>query len=538
MADPRLSQASALQQAGRFPEARALYEAVLRDDPDEPDALHLLGVVLARLGDPRAGVTLIERALALKPGQPAYSFNLGNALRALGRSEAALAAYLQAAEARPGFLKAHLARGNLLFELGRHEESEAAYGQALALAPDHPAALARLVLLLERSHRLEEAEAALERALAAAPAEPLVSLAAARVARRLGAHEQALERLTALEGNQLPPDLAAEAAFERGALLDRAGMPNRAFTAFAEANRLLAEGPRFGAELTAAYLDLIGRLTDLPAAPEPTAMDGPTPAFLIGFPRSGNTLLGQILDAHPGARTLDETPTVRALVAAAERLPGGYPDGLVGLTQDQRESLRAAYFHAADAVAGPRDGALLVDKQPLATVHVGLIHQVFPEAPIVFAQRHPLDVVLSCFMQALKAHYAPGGFVTLERTAALYGAVMTLWQRAAQRLPLALRVVRYEDLVEDFEGQVRGLLDHLGLAWDPAVAGFAEHARARGGGSATPSYSQVTKPLYDSARYRWRAYARELAPVMAELAPYVNSFGYSDAPTSDRLADI
>ena len=98
--EARLSRASALQRAGRFQEARACYEDLLRDDPDQPDALHLLGVVHARLGDPAAGVALIERALALRPGHPTYSFNLGNALRALGRSEAALAAYDQAARAR------------------------------------------------------------------------------------------------------------------------------------------------------------------------------------------------------------------------------------------------------------------------------------------------------------------------------------------------------------------------------------------------------------------------------------------------------
>ena len=272
-----------------------------------------------------------------------------------------------------------------------------------------------------------------------------------------------------------------------------------------------------------------------PSAAPPSA-GRRAPAFLIGFPRSGTTLLGQILDSHPGAMTLDELPTVQALVAAADRLPGGYPGGLARLGAAQRDTLRSAYFQAVDQLAGPAGDLLLVDKQPLATVHIGLIHQVFPEAPIIFAQRHPCDVVLSAFMQALKSHYAPGGFVTLERTAALYGAVMTLWQRAAARLPLALKVMRYEDLVEDFEAEVRGLLDHLGLAWDPSVTDFAGHARARGGGAATPSYSQVTRPLYSSSRYRWQAYARELAPVIDELRPFVNSFGYSDPPDGDRLA--
>lgn len=537
--DPRLTEASALQRAGRFAEARALYEAVLRQQPDQPDALHLLGVVRARQGAPQAAAELIGRALALRPGHPVYSFNLGNALRALGRHEAALAAYDRAVQAKPDFTKAHLARGNLLFELGAFAASEAVYRQALAGAPDDPVALARLVLLLERAHRLEQAEAVLRQALAADPAHPLVALAAARVWRRQGRIEDALARLAAVHGAapDLAADLAAELAFERGALLERQGDSAAAFAAFSAANRRLADGPRFKSGAEAAYLDLIARLTAAlpgPAAP-PAAQADAGPAFLLGFPRSGTTLLGQILDSHPGAVTLDEAPTLQAMVRAAERLPGGYPGGLARLSAAQRDQLRAAYEAAVRKQIGAAKGRIVVDKQPLATVHIGLIHQVFPRAPIVFAQRHPYDVVLSCFMQALKSHYAPGGFVTLARTARLYRAVMTLWQRAAA-LPLALRMLRYEDLVDDFDGQVGGLLEHLGLSWDDRVRGFARHAQARGGGTATPSYSQVTRPLYRSAKYRWQAYAQELAPVAEELRPLVQSFGYSDAVADDRLA--
>ena len=539
MSDDRLSQASALQRAGRFTEARALYEALLRDDPDQPDALHLLGVVRARLGEPEAAAALIERALALRPGHPTYSFNLGNASRALGRSDQALAAYRHASEAKPDFVKAILARGNLLFELGAYGDSEAAYRQALEIEPRHPAALARLVLLLERSHRLGEAEAVLKRALQADGGNPLVALAAARFARRRGRVDEALARLDTLERAALAPDLAAELAFERGQLLDRAGEPARAFSSFAEANRLLAQGPRFQNTRHEAFVSQIERLAEaLPAALPRSAPAGRrAPAFLIGFPRSGTTLLGQILDSHPGAATLDEAPTVQALTEAAGRLPDGYPGCVAGLSPDQRAVLRAAYFQAADRIAGTSGDLLLVDKQPLATVHIGLINRVFPEAPILFAQRHPLDVVLSAFMQALKSHYAPGGFVTLERAARLYRAVMTLWRRAAADLPLALHVVRYEALVEDFEPQVEALLGHLGLPWHDAVRQFSAHARARGGGAATPSYGQVTRPLYRSARYRWRAYARELAPITIELEDFVTSFGYSDDPADDRLGE-
>ncbi|MDH3475458.1 MAG: sulfotransferase, partial [Rhodospirillales bacterium] len=398
------------------------------------------------------------------------------------------------------------------------------------------AILGRLANLLERSHRLEEARDALERGLALAPGHPLLNLAAARAERRQGRDAEAMARLERLDPGALNPELKAEYHFERGQLLDRAGAFGEAFAAFSEMNRQIGATQGARGQREAAYRRQIEAVARLAERAGSNLMAGParrtgqaTPHFLVGFPRSGTTLIGQILDSHPRVRTLDETPTVEAMVEAASRLEGGYPACLETLEGPQAARLRQAYFEVAERVAGPLPGKLLVDKLPLATVHLALIRQVFPEARILFALRHPCDVALSCFMQAVKSHYAPGAFVTLEGVARLYEDVMTLWQRGAALLPPGTALVlRYEDLVAHPESKIRELVEFLEIDWDPAMLDFWRHARAHGGGAVTPSYGQVTKPIYRSAAYRWRSYAGELASVMDRLRPFVASFGYDE----------
>ena len=529
-----LCQASQLQRAGRLGEACDIYDEVLRRDPAQPDALHLLGVISARKGDSERAVGLIERAVARRPQNPVYHFNLANSYKAWGRPRQAMTAYRKAVALKADFAKAWLALGNLLFESDQPEEAEGAYRQALEIDGADPAALARLANLLERSHRLEEAKAALDLGLSLAPGQPMLNLATARFDRREGRGDEALARLRQLDPATLSPEIRSDYHFELGQLHDRRGAFEEAFAQFTEMNRCIADLPAFRAagqgDISRQIADLTQLLDgpDWPAAAG-AAADAEAPVFLVGFPRSGTTLIGQVLDSHPAVQTLDEKPTVTAMVEAAGRLEGGYPACLGGLTGAQKAQLRAAYFQVADRYLARRPDLMLVDKVPLASVHLGLIRAVFPGARIVFALRHPCDVCLSCFMQSVKSHYAPGAFLTLERAAGLYEEVMTLRQLYQTRLPSdGILSLRYEDLVIDFEGKIKYLLSFLDLEWNDAVLDFSSHARTRGGGSATPSYSQVTQPIYRSARYRWKGYAEQLTPVMARLRPFIESFGYAD----------
>ena len=173
------------------------------------------------------------------------------------------------------------------------------------------------------------------------------------------------------------------------------------------------------------------------------------PVFLVGFPRSGTTLLDTILQSHRAISVVEETNAVRNVRKALERFPGGYPDGLAELDPDLLAALRQIYFTELDKHQKPEDQpAVVVDKLPLNIVEAGLIHRIFPQARFLFAQRHPCDCVLSCFMQDFKINEAMASFQDLEEAARLYDKIMTLWHQYRAVLPLEVHTVRYESLIE------------------------------------------------------------------------------------------
>jgi hypothetical protein len=252
------------------------------------------------------------------------------------------------------------------------------------------------------------------------------------------------------------------------------------------------------------------------------------PVFLVGFPRSGTTLLDTVLMGHPGVLVLEEEPILERVGAEL-----GGMERLAGLAAAEAESLRTLYFDEVDKLLPEAPAHIVIDKLPLNLLAIPLIHRLFPDARIVFAQRHPCDVVLSCFIESFAINDAMANFLDLGDAARLYDLVLTFWQRCRDGLPLAVHDVRYESLVADLEGEARPLLDFLGLPWHDAVLDHQRTARARGT-ILTPSYSQVIRPLYREAIGRWQRYREQMAPALPLLAPWAAQLGYGDilAPES------
>ena len=249
-------------------------------------------------------------------------------------------------------------------------------------------------------------------------------------------------------------------------------------------------------------------------------------AFLVGFPRSGTTLLDQLLDAHPRIQVVEERPMVSETRA---RITEDYPNYPYNLAEFRSEDL-VRYQNIYMSLIGQyisvnSETALIIDKMPLNIRHVGLIYRLFPAAKIILALRHPCDACLSCFMQFFTHNINMANFYNLDDTTAFYEKVMRLWTYYEDIFDLDLVVTRYEDLVADLQGNAARLLDALGVEWDPAVLRFDEHARRREL-IRTPSYNQVTRPIYREAVYRWHKYREHLSPYMDRLAPYIERFGY------------
>ena len=322
------------------------------------------------------------------------------------------------------------------------------------------------------------------------------------------------------------------ASFERARLLDRLGDASGAMAAFSRANALAVapwtrQNPGRNKYLAGVeYMISLARAGWLqqwkPIAALPTIRN---PAFLVGFPRSGTTLLNQALDCHSGIQSLEEQPPVDNIKDAVRGMPEGYPHSISDFDAFDVGFLRDIYFRSAAAHGAADPSRLILDKYPLHMTMAGMLHRVFPEARFIFALRHPCDAVLSCFMQSFQLNNAMANFCSLGDTVELYARSMDLWALYCEHLRLPVHAIRYEDVVDDFDGQTRALCEYLDLDWEENLRQFSAMALHRGRIN-TPSYEQVSQPIYRDSRFRWERYRPFLAPYLPVLQPYIDRFGY------------
>lgn len=524
-------QANQLALDGRFEEACTLYQAVGRIDPSDVEVWAKLGATQYRLGRYPEAETSARRALKLAPHLAFAQHTLALALQGQGKLDDASALLEHALTQQPNSAETITNLARLREQQGRTQEAFELYHRALDLQPDSAYIQAKRAELLEKAGQVEEAEAILSRGLAREPGHPILNLVAARVDRRAGRHMQAVTRLENILNLPAAQESRAEIHLLLGQLHDRLGNTDKALPHLIEGKRRVALATDPKGHSRSRFLARIETASawtsdDLATPPSAVAQDE-APIFLVGFPRSGTTLLEQILDSHPRLQTLEEKPMAEVLEQAFLNLTGGGPDALANLSEPQLAHLRQVYWSEAERLLDRQPGTLLVDKLPLNIVRVPLLWRVFPEARFILALRHPCDVTLSCLMQNFGHNDAMAGLVSLDSIAQIYSRVMGSWLDYAAHLPLHWHQVRYEDLITNLETEARSLLDFLGLGWDDAVLGHTRHAQERTLIN-TPSYHQVTQPIYQHARYRWKRYAEEFQPVMATLQPFIDRFGYQE----------
>ncbi len=519
----------ASQAFGRGELQRAAENAaqVLKLAPDNPDALHLMGLCLLKAGDARRAAMLIREAAQRKPGDVQLLHNLGVACAEAGDVTGGLSAFTRAAMLDPAHAESRFNLGVLCEAIGDISGAEQAYRDTLALAPQHATAMAYLASLLEQDNALDEAARYNTAAIGLVPQEPVANLTAAQLDIRDGKFEPAVSRLEGLlSWGRLSPRNRGLAASRLGVAYDRMEKPSQAWPQFLAAKQALQEtlGPAeaegvYGFGAAARMARHAGAFFD--AVPDAS---GTAPVFLVGFPRSGTTLLDQILSGHPDVAVLEERDTLQD-VLRGHVLGDAELQAFIRLDSAGLEPWRRAYWQrVAEFMPARRADALFVDKLPLNSVFLPLMQRLFPAARFIFALRDPRDVVLSCFMQGFDLNEAMRHFLSLEETARYYAAVMGVGAQAAERLEGRLHRIRYEDVVADTEGAARGLLAFLGRDWEPAVLEFQKTAKSRR--ISTPSYSQVAEPIYTRAKERWRRYETQLAPVLPVLEPFVKRFGY------------
>ncbi|MBA3578334.1 MAG: sulfotransferase, partial [Sphingomonas sp.] len=452
---------------------------------DHPGLRHLLGVLLCRRGSLDEGAAELGRALELAPANPGVRISYVRALIDLGRSGEALrharrpapgpqavelwrlrAEAAQAAGAltdraealhcadfeatqaalaeRPSDLELRLRGARLLGMLMRDEEAERAYRDILRDHPAHSEVVHDLGLILERGNRVGEVQALVDSAVAGGCEPAELALLEAFLAWRDSDPDKVLEWLSqpaAARDERRSYQLEAKAQ-------DALGNFDAAFKAAQAANDAVADRDQWrlsAATFRSELRHLAGMITPnwssswSPAAPGRRR----APVFLVGFPRSGTTLLDTLLMGHSQVTMVEEVP---ALGLVAERL--GSLTSVADLDDEAADKLRQYYFKQIDMVAGKGSGGLVVDKLPLNMLFAPLIYRLFPDSKIIFAQRHPCDCVLSAFFQSFGMNPAMACFLDIRDSADLYDCAMQVWTASRSALPLDVHTLGYERMVE------------------------------------------------------------------------------------------
>jgi tetratricopeptide (TPR) repeat protein len=487
--------------------------------------------------DFQQNLDLLERARRLAPSHVGILLQLGRMHGLRFDYTAAEKCFEQALRVSPRKTETLALAGTYCRDLRNPELGERYFRRATEQKDATPEMLAELAELYERRRRVVEAAQCIERALQMNPANPLALLGSARLKRQEGRLEIAEQILRALPANA-NRFIRVRACYELGNILDRQGRYDEAMAAFLEAKSILKpDAVPFAANLQTIHVrlkllaenfkpEMFQRWLDAGSNFQPPRRL----ALLGGHPRSGTTLLEQVLDSHPDIVSAEETEIF--LDEAYLQLTRGLPPETLMLPVLEAaqtgtlQSARDTYFHSMELSLGqPVGKRLLIDKNPSLTFLVPALVRIFPEIKLLIALRDPRDVVMSCFMQPFfQIAQTNSAYLTLDGTAEEYVAVMGVWRAVKPLLKNPWLEVRYEDMVADLESVARRTLGFLEVPWDARVLGFDRHAREKIVRS--PTYADVAKPVYKSAMGRWHNYQKYLEPHLAKLEPFVKAFGY------------
>ena len=496
-----LQQATTLWKLGRFDEALCVYQEAVRTAPNDFR-------------------TLIEASRAF-----GHRYRIEQSIALLKRAE------------RLGGYRADIqhAIGETYGKLHLPAEAEVHFRKACRL-DGHPRSLFELAKLCERRHAIDEADELVTRVLRGSPNFLDALILRARLQRRrgdVGSAEALLTRLAA--ATPAGSKELSEIYGELSTLLDEIGEFDRAWNAMLRCKEIQsgeeAAAWQAGQFVTNRFRQLIDSITPQhfanwkSCAPDESCANL---AILTGFPRSGTTLLDQVLDAHPAIVSIEEVEAFND--EAFLWLGQGYPPDAPILNMLEQQSperivvARERYLRAMESLAGSAlDHRMLIDKNPAFNLLIPVFRKLFPETKLIVALRDPRDVVLSCFLRHLAINPVSVWFLTLERTVERYLIDMSAWLKLREMTDEWVEV-RYEDVVADMPVQAARTLDALGIPWDDAVLNYRQNAEA--GQIASPTYEAVSKPIYTSSIGRWHNYKRWLEPVLDTLAPMVKALGY------------
>lgn len=499
-----------------------------------PTLFSLCAHRLETQGDFEGSLKLLDQAHQLAPRDASILNAIGQSWLKQAAPKNALRAFSAALAYEPNFAPAHHGAGLALRALGDMKEARVAQTRAAALDPNYPDPRGALAVLALHERKWDEARDHAQAALKLDPGEPAAFLVMATLEYEAGHHEVVDQMVSASAKH---PNVAPlqRAALDRlhGDSLDALGRYDDAFAAYMEGNSIRRRiyAPQHSGDGVETAVGLAERVQrefeqDIETFPAPHAVPGPdvNHVFLMGFPRSGTTLLEQVLASHSDVVALEEKPTLNEDITEFF-LNQDTLTGLMNLSDAEIETRVAAYWARVASYGIDVAGKTFVDKQPSMTLYLPLIAKLFPKAKIIFARRDPRDVVLSCFRRGFEMNRTTYDFADLERLSTYYASTMALAEVFFDKLPLTFHIHSHEAMIADFDGQITKLCAAIGVDFDENMRNFVETAKQRD--IRTPSAGQVVQGLNASGVGYWRNYERHLGPAIEILQPWIDKYGYA-----------
>jgi tetratricopeptide (TPR) repeat protein len=553
--------------AGHTQQSQSAFEKAITLKPEFAEAWHNLGHVLRAQNKLEESEKAYTKSTEIAPYYRSGLLNLGIVQFSRGKNTDALYSFKKLLQLDPENAEAYLNAGIAEHILRNASEARHYYERALALQPKSPITLrhlaslfaeelntdaaikyyrqalainsrmgdvwAELIELYERSNRIEDAQQALIEATRILSNDANVQYLAAKMARRNNHIDASVKLFRQVNANQLHPRFLQSYYFESGNTFDRSGDYLSAFQAFERGNDLASRSIRAKQTDFSAFdrhMDAVEEWLRSGANVEKYENDedlGEDLCFLLGFPRSGTTLLDVMLDGHQDTQTLEERATFEHVAFAMDKNFGGYPFGTSNLIKNDREMLRKQYRKTLiDEGLAAEKTKLIIDKMPIRTVHAACIHRLFPRAKFLFALRHPCDVILSNYMQNFAANEVFVHFNTLTESTRMYERVMRIWKTTHQIMPIPVHFVRYEQLVSDTERTLQDVCRFLELPWMASMSSHQDTLKERGR-IKTNSYHQVAEPVYQRSINRWHNYRPQFEAHLDRIKPYADYFSYS-----------
>ena len=518
------------KELGKLLDAENNYAIAIKLKTDYFEAYSNLGNVQKQLGKLTEAEECYKKAININPKFADPYYNLATILQKKGNTKDSKKNYMEAIKLNPNYTQAYNNLGVLLQEIGNLNESKHCFIKAIETNPDSIDAFLNVSDLLEKKNNLDEGLVILKKFTNENNQKISdLFLYKAIFLYRKNNFSESENLLNKIDFNKLETHRIPIFFNLKANLYDRNKHYKNAFNAFKQMNNTITQTDDFKNYKSNNVLSYVKKIISQINASDKKNLNKDLfeaswkqPIFLIGFPRSGTTLLDTILRTHSKIKVVEEKPMLEKVVRSFKM---NDLEEIESINYAQAKNASKIYFEELKNYLDLSSNFLFIDKLPLNILYLPFINQVFPKAKFILSLRHPLDCILSSWMQNFKLNSAMINMCDLDKTFDFYCKTMELYKLCNKRYKKQTHIIRYEDLVDDFEGQIKKLLSFMDLKWEKNLKQYEKTAKQRELIN-TPSYSQVVKPIYKSSRYRWKNYESYLNNYKSIIDPWIKEYGY------------